>query len=215
MCKHSFPAPLLWAVKPAARCPLGHGLIQGLLGKGHAFQLMWSPTTFSSQRAVGRRELFLAGCQQDLAMCPPPLKPLQQLTIGQVAPSKARRTHVQAQVHQSQSQTPFFNRLHHLLLLEDHPRSSPLKKGPHKPTDAGHRRQGDHLKVCPPHFQALSVIHEDYFLCYFFFFNDLGYLYLNILTYTHHTHTFPAVSRVDQIIYSSPSQPRLTPNIMY
>ena len=169
MCKHSFPAPLLWALKPAARCPLGHGLIQGLLGKGHAFQLMWSPTTFSSQRAVGRRELFLAGCQQDLAMCPPPLKPLQQLTIGQVAPSKARRTDVQAQVHQSQSQTPFFNRLHHLLLLEDHPRSSPLKKGPHKPTDAGHRRQGDHLKVCPPHFQALSVIHEDYFLCYFFF----------------------------------------------
>lgn len=53
---------------------------------------------------------------------------------------------------------PFFNRLHHLLLLEDHPRSSPLKKGPHKPTDAGHSGQGDHLKVCPPHFQALSVI---------------------------------------------------------
>ena len=53
---------------------------------------------------------------------------------------------------------PFFNRLHHLLLLEDHPRSSPLKNGLYKPTDAGHSGQGNHLNICPPHFQALSVL---------------------------------------------------------
>ena len=77
---------------------------------------------------------------------------------------------------------PFFNHLHHLLLLEDHPRSSPLKKGLHKPTDAGHSGQGDHLNVCPPHFQALSVICWDYFLCYFFLMIWVVYIWIFLLT---------------------------------
>ena len=174
---------------------------------------MWSLGAFSSQWAVGGRGLAFAGCQQGLAMCPPtPQAPAmaQNWVLQRPGGLLDKLTYI------NHSRThPFFNRLHHLLLLEDHPRSSPLKKGLHKPTDAGHSGQGDHLNVCLPHFQALSVICWDYFLCSFFFFNDQGCLYLNILTYTHHTHTFPAMSRVDQIICSSPSQPRLIPNIMY
>ena len=128
---------------------------------------MWSLGAFSSQWAVGGRGLAFAGCQQGLAMCPPTPQ----------APAMAQNWVLQRPgglldklkyINHSRTH-PFFNRLHHLLLLEDHPRSSPLKKGLHKPTDAGHSGQGDHLNVCLPHFQALSVICWDYFLCYFFF----------------------------------------------
>lgn len=159
MSKHSFPAPLLWALKPAARCPLGHGLTQSLLGEGHAFQLMWSPTVFSSQWAVGGRELFLAGCQQDLAMCPHPSSPCNSSQLGRWLLQRSRGLMYQLRYINRNRKHPFFNRLHHRLQLEDHPRSSPLKKGPHEPPDARHRRWGDHPKACPPHFQALSVKH--------------------------------------------------------
>lgn len=66
-----------------------------------------------------------------------------------------------------------------------------------------HSGEGVHQLMSHLHVCALLPMLFFWVALIFFiiFFNGLGYLYFHIPTYTH---TFPTVSRVDQIIYPSP-----------
>lgn len=102
---------------------------------------------------------FLLAASRTLPCAPHPSSPCRGSQLGRWLLQRSGGRMYQLRYINCNRKHPFFNRLHHRLQLEDQPRSSQLKKGPHEPPDARHRRRGDHPKVCPPHFQALSVKH--------------------------------------------------------